>query len=1220
MKARQTTVGTTRRGRQGAAAGQSGMALLLTLGFLCVLLMLVLTLALTSRTERQAAAASADSVRGRLLAESALGEAVARLTKDFRGVQYPADEFYAPSESSSWGGRQYLASRDQSDSRAGLEQSLAVRLGECVFTPEASLADGAGWVPILSKRFLQTPDGPVSREVVVGRYSYLVIDESGKIDPGAVVRRGVAESLAQPVAGHSVTELALTNVGFADADRFCPESTVDEISGTMPTEESRWFSMAHMVKALGLTQSEMDLAVRTLFPFSFDKEQFWRDRDNDGEYDSGEEVDRLDVRAFPELSKVYHTFVGPQQDYGHTNDAGKKDAGYDDCAWLKGLDDNPWFTSWKTRAFAAYSEPERTYRARALAAAQVAANIVDFTDPDNEPTVAYLDNDGQIHIGVGNLQQTVVGTERTWALSQIAMRVEGDVTIEEENTTSEAGEDVVVINDIPFDIYNGAVVPQEDYEATITILGTNLSMYEDGEFLYTCPITTGVKLGSLELTPWGPLNDPVNANVNDENNPRSYDIPLRFNAGTPISLMANFWKHPVDEEKGKIDWKEWELSEALASTDLATALEPPVRVLRKGDPVPWAMQQLLPDMVEYYVQEYVGEDGRIAVQPNQAICLFQPTGGTYQALAILVTLKESDGRDIVNTKKVTFAIGGEVNLNPSNAEWHEFQLTTVDGEPYEIFELRDDILKQPTTYNAKHVRLIPKGNGNANGLTWDGEVYELQNGKMYDFHCETGMKVVLWNDLYDSKGRAMGKWWLGFAEAEKTIITIDGLPYYEELDGTTESGNVTTVTTDPGTPADSTALGNRLRVRAGFKAELCFPWATDAQLLVPPKSVEVAYKLEIGTVTGKQLTYSGIRELSATQAANADGGTLLWTADFEMDDWLTIENAFDVNCEPPLIGYTITQARILKVIIKDELDKAIDIVPIGSQDLCTFAGAEPAFSDKTFDAGLTAIDPFMNDRGLGAPDYLDFWRLSPETGVMHPGEGVEPTGFGAIDSCYRTGTYAGIDVQNSLVARLGELGRVHSFLPNRSLRFWSATSGDEKGHDAGILDVFKVGNQTSARGRVNVNSRQRDVLVALFTGALDVDPEAAADAILVRRAEGESFRSLGDFFGGVSQITPSNPGSDAEAEQAAMRLAEKVTVRSNFFTVIVCAQAVQDVAGVPYRTEDGDTMVAQFGRFDVAKGGRYVDPVQAERKAMAVVYRDALTNETRIERLEFLDD
>ena len=79
---------------------QSGMAMLLTLGFLCVMLMLVLSLAMVSRGERQAAAAGTDAVRSRLLAQSALGEAMARITHDFRGVTFPADEFHHPATSS----------------------------------------------------------------------------------------------------------------------------------------------------------------------------------------------------------------------------------------------------------------------------------------------------------------------------------------------------------------------------------------------------------------------------------------------------------------------------------------------------------------------------------------------------------------------------------------------------------------------------------------------------------------------------------------------------------------------------------------------------------------------------------------------------------------------------------------------------------------------------------------------------------------------------------------------------------------------------------------------------------------------------------------------------------------------------------------------------------------------------------------------------------------
>ena len=64
----------------GRASGererQQGMTLVLSLGFLSVFLVLMMTMAALSRTEQRSAVANADSVRARMLAESAMDRAV----------------------------------------------------------------------------------------------------------------------------------------------------------------------------------------------------------------------------------------------------------------------------------------------------------------------------------------------------------------------------------------------------------------------------------------------------------------------------------------------------------------------------------------------------------------------------------------------------------------------------------------------------------------------------------------------------------------------------------------------------------------------------------------------------------------------------------------------------------------------------------------------------------------------------------------------------------------------------------------------------------------------------------------------------------------------------------------------------------------------------------------------------------------------------------------
>lgn len=1203
---------TSRSRQRRRASRQSGMTLLLTLGFLCVLLMLVLSLALATRVDRRSAAAGVEQVRSRLVADSALGEAMARLRLDFAGERYPADRFLAPEEDSAWAGRRYLVSGGHDTSAAGLEEALTVRIGGQRFTPSASLAAGAGWIPMLGRQTVLDAEGkPTQAETVVGRYSYVVIDQSGMIDPAAVVRIGLPEDEVLPIMGASVTEISLANLGFADVNRFLPDSRDEEVYGALPTATGRWFSLSHMVKALDLSPSDMSLTTRTLFPFSYDREQFWRDRDADGVYDSGEEADRLDIHASAELSRIYQTFVGPVQDYGSRDDQGRRNAGFDDCLWLQKLDDNPWFVSWKNRAFATYAEPERTVRARSVVAAQTAANLVDYADPDSQPTLAYVDHSGQIHLGTsGASVSSVAGVERTWGVSQVAMRIEADASEAPTGNADDeiAGGDPAAVN-VPFHVSNGQVVPEVAYEASVTILGAQLSLhqYEGGPLLWWCPVTTNSDVGPTTFEPWGDI-DTAASDIQDFNYPKNYQIPNSFPPNTPIVVRGKFWNHPY--KNNKYNTKVWECFRSVASNEDSEH----VKVLVDGDPVPTiettsGVQQ----DVAYYLQDYV-EDGLISLQPNQAIYLFEtrtPTEGArdYQDLVVLVTLRRAG--EALPTIITTFTAEGTCNINPSNSADMEFTLTKPGGTQI----LRDDLLYSRNTLKytgeCSYIRFRPKGNSNDNYILVNGARYEVENGRLYEFRGS--MEVHLYNDKYGSNGAAMGHWWLGLS-AEAVTVLCDSVTYTEEIVPPTTTTPVAGPTPEPG-------AGSSLKVRAGFQVELAYPWAADAATACPPSTVEVSYTIEAVTSAGKALTCTGTKNVAVDTSVVVDEGTVAWTGEFDMDDWVTLEDAFNTTGTPELNTYTITLARIDQVRVVDYLGIATDIVPSASDALYEAVATTAVSGDEFFHVGVTAFDPFMNDRGFRSPDFAMFWTTTPEAfGELDQGIESAPTGMGELEVAYHSGLYTGICVPNSPLQRLGEIGRVHSYQPARSLRLWAGSSADESGHDADILDVFKIGPQAQTVGRVNINSLQPEVLTALFSGALDVTVGSAVDVVLERRQDGRSFATIGEFFGSVSGLTPGVGTLDAVAEQAAVRLAEKLTVRSNYFTVILCAQALKDVAGVVYKNADGDVVKAAYGRIDVTQQGRYVDPILAEQRLLAIVYRDALTNTTRLERVEFLDE
>ena len=112
------------------------------------------------------------------------------------------------------------------------------------------------------------------------------------------------------------------------------------------------------------------------------------------------------------------------------------------------------------------------------------------------------------------------------------------------------------------------------------------------------------------------------------------------------------------------------------------------------------------------------------------------------------------------------SIAGEVNLNPNNSYDHEFVMTLHDGSTI----TRDDLHADFEGYEGECSRAYfkPKGNGNQNGLTLDGEEHELDNAEHYTIEAPT-MQVRLYND-HVVNGRAVGHWWLEVLEAEDATL------------------------------------------------------------------------------------------------------------------------------------------------------------------------------------------------------------------------------------------------------------------------------------------------------------------------------------------------------------------------------------------------------------------------------------------------------------------
>jgi len=131
-------------------------------------------------------------------------------------------------------------------------------------------------------------------------------------------------------------------------------------------------------------------------------------------------------------------------------------------------------------------------------------------------------------------------------------------------------------------------------------------------------------------------------------------------------------------------------------------------------------------------------------------------------------------------------ISGSININPRNNEDFEFSMTVPAGshwssgppiEPNPDGQYcigRDDLITRNTVSRlysglATQIRLCPKGNGNQNSITVNGE--PLRNGTLYIITCTAGttMTVTLRNTNAHSNGKAMGKWWIDITASSGTV-------------------------------------------------------------------------------------------------------------------------------------------------------------------------------------------------------------------------------------------------------------------------------------------------------------------------------------------------------------------------------------------------------------------------------------------------------------------
>jgi hypothetical protein len=424
-----------------------------------------------------------------------------------------------------------------------------------------------------------------------------------------------------------------------------------------------------------------------------------------------------------------------------------------------------------------------------------------------------------------------------------------------------------------------------------------------------------------------------------------------------------------------------------------------------------------------------------------------------------------------------------------------------------------------------------------------------------------------------------------------------------------------------------TVADEDLTVGVAVKGEVFYPFSEDdtsyqaCQLQVTVTVQAVA--LSAGGVSGPVQTLIDKQSFGVAldTAVNEAGGTLAYSG-----SWVNGVSVTSADFMVDASKWQITNYQIDSVqLIYD--GNVVASYPVNASssywwnwDTTKQNGAATLYST------LEAYDPTNNamDESDYTPDNK-VWRALPSGNMQMYGHDNQ-VGIGSLTHQGGPGAqndYAEYNqpmVKNAPFERVGELGRVTSYYPRRTLRFWAANEADEVGVDTGLLSIFMVGTPESRRALINANTVDGDVLTALLTGTTTVDVADAVDALKQRR-QGETFSQVGAFYN-EADLTGTDATQDELEEELIVKTCELLGVRQNWFTVVVVAQSIQDVGGVTMHRDlngDGDTydpgesVATQYGVYE-----HLADRILATSRLLAVVHRDAFTNKLRIVSVEQL--
>lgn len=412
-----------------------GIALIISLGILALVLILVMSFSFDAQSTSQTAQVMNDISKSRLMLRSGVERAMGFISNEMNtrssgansDFMNPAVKFYTP-PSGNWAGVYVIPSinpdmQDGVDSAFNFVMAGKTAGSSLSYTPTTSINSASGWYAIQAYTFDTATTAAQTDSTIIGRVVTLIIDQTGKVDPAAVVDASENETTAAALGSRNgvlLSEIQLIDALGSTANGTTLTNAFNPSNSKLPVGQS-WLSARQAFAATVANQVQADTFIRAVYPYSVrNRDVYWNDINSDSVATDNELVPRFDLTTFANGDAValYDSLVG--------NNGTK--LGEDPTLW------SPWLKA---------KSPANATEARRIAA-QLAIYMQDYVDTEaddggssnNYPDAGYVDattgdltlsgtadaSDNSTH--PANSESIVYGMENEVGITDFAVKLE----------------------------------------------------------------------------------------------------------------------------------------------------------------------------------------------------------------------------------------------------------------------------------------------------------------------------------------------------------------------------------------------------------------------------------------------------------------------------------------------------------------------------------------------------------------------------------------------------------------------------------------------------------------------------------------------------------------------------------------------------------------------------------------------------------------------------